>query len=179
VNTKLQNVAPFYEGWRLTNERLAQTIGALSSEQVGLRPAPHLWPIWATAAHLAGGRVYWLCHVLGEPGAETTPFTDPAGDGWEDDPDHPRDASELVFALESSWRIVEHCLDQWTPEMLQVEFQRERDGQKQFHTRQSVLMRLLTHDACHAGEISQTLGMHGLEEPDLWTGRGRTLPAQS
>jgi hypothetical protein len=36
-------------------------------------------------------------------------------------------------------------------------------------------MRLLTHDAYHAGEISQALGMHGLQEVDLWTGRHRIL----
>ena len=36
-------------------------------------------------------------------------------------------------------------------------------------------MRLLTHDGYHGGEISLTLGMHGLKEVDLWTGRGRFL----
>jgi len=55
--------------------------------------------------------------------------------------------------------------------MLHREFRRERDGRIQIITRQSVLMRLLTHDASHAGEISQTLGVHGLPEIDLWTGR--------
>jgi len=33
----------------------------------------------ATVGHTAAARVYWLCGVLGEPGAETTPFTDPNG----------------------------------------------------------------------------------------------------
>lgn len=143
----------------------------MSPEQLQVRPAPHLWPIWATAAHLALTRVYWLCVFLGEPGAERTPFTDSAREGWEDDLDHPRRPDELVFALESSWAIVARCLERWTPEMLDAEFERERDGRIQVHTRQSVLMRLITHDASHAGEISQTLGMHGLKELDLWTGR--------
>ncbi len=148
-----------------------ETLGALGPEQLEVRPAPHLWPIWATAAHMAGARVYWLCAVLGEPGAERTPFTDPSGEGWEDDLDHPRRPSELVLALESSWAIVADCLDRWTPAMLGDEFLRERDDKIQVHTRQSVLMRLITHDASHAGEISQTLGMHGFKELDLWTGR--------
>jgi uncharacterized damage-inducible protein DinB len=150
------------------------TIGGLSAEQLELRAAPHLWPIWATAAHLAATRVYWLCAVAGEPGAERTPFTDPSGEGWEDDLDHPREANELVFALESSWAIVAGCIERWTPEMLGGEFERERDGKIQVHTRQSLLMRLITHDASHAGEISQTLGMHGSHELDLWTGRAPT-----
>lgn len=131
-----------------------------------------MWPIWATAAHLGMARVYWLCDFLKESGAERTPFTNAANEGWEDDLDHPRRPDELVFALESSWAIVAGCLDRWTPEMLEAEFQRERDGKIQVLTRQSVLMRLITHDAFHAGEISQTLGMHGLaKELDLWTGR--------
>jgi uncharacterized damage-inducible protein DinB len=168
---KLENVAPFFDGWRFTNDRLVQRIGALSGGELDLKPAPDFWPIWATTAHVAGARVYWLCGFLEERGADRTPFPDPNGDGWEDDLSHPRQAPELVVALESSWRIVEQCLERWTPEMLQDEFRRERDGKIQILTRQSVLMRLLTHDASHVGEISQTLGVHGLAEIDLWTGR--------
>jgi uncharacterized damage-inducible protein DinB len=168
-------VVRFFEGWQLTNERLVTTIASLSLAQLELRPAPHLWPIWATTSHLAGARVYWLCSIFKEPGAATTPFTDPSGNGWEDEPDHPREAKELVFALESSWAIVQQCLERWTPEMLDHEVRRVRDGEIQVHTRQAVLMRLLTHDASHAGEIAQTLGMFGLPELDLWTGRAPTV----
>ena len=175
---KLGILAPFFEGWRFTNDRLVERIGALSSEELELKPAPDLWPIWATAAHVAGTRVYWLCAVFKERGAEHTPFTDPNGDGWEDDLTHPRGAAELVVALVSSWKIVDDCLERWTPEMLHDEFRRERDGEIQIHTRQSVLMRLLTHDASHAGEISQTLGVHGLAGVDLWTGRAPTVESR-
>jgi uncharacterized damage-inducible protein DinB len=177
VSNRPQSVAPCYEGWRFTNDRLIQTIGALSAEQLGLRAAPQLWPIWATTAHLAGTRVYWLCAVLREPGAEGTPFPDAAnGVGWEDDLTRPRRPAELIVALESTWRLVEGCLERWTLDMLQHEFRRERDGKIQIHTRQSVLMRLLTHDAEHCGEISATLGMNGLPGVDLWTGRAPTVP---
>ena len=48
------------------------------------------------------------------------------------------------------------------------EFAREIGGKTQRHTRQSVLMRMLSHDAFHTGEISLVLGMHGLNEIDLW-----------
>jgi uncharacterized damage-inducible protein DinB len=171
MDTTAQSVAPFYDGWQFTNQRLIERIGALSPDQLGLRASPHLWPIWAIAAHAAGVRVYWLCGVFKEPGAERTPFTDPNGEGWEDDLARPRRASELVSALESTWTIVEDCLDRWTPAMLQDEFRRERDGQVQIHTRQSVLMRLLTHDAYHCAEIGQTLGINRLPEVDIWTGR--------
>jgi hypothetical protein len=52
--------------------------------------------------------------------------------------------------------------------MLAEEFRRVRNDAVQIHTRQSVLMRLITHDAFHAGEISMILGVHGLPEIDLW-----------
>ena len=173
------NVAPFYDGWRLTDDRLIERIGALSPEQLALRASPDLWPIWAIAAHTAMVRVYWLCDVCKEPGAEHTPFTNAADEGWEDDLTHPRGPGELVRALESTWAIVEDCLNRWTLDMLQGEFRRVKNGEIQIHTRQSVLMRLLTHDAYHCAEIGQTLGMHGLPEVDIWTGRAQVLPARS
>jgi uncharacterized damage-inducible protein DinB len=173
--TQAKNVAPFYDGWRFAQERLVERIGELSAEQLQIAAAPHLWPIWAIAAHTAGVRPYWLCHIFKEPGAERTPFQDPSGEGWEDDPAHPREASELVHALQSTWTIVEDCLERWTPAMLQDEFRREMNGQIQIHTRQGVLMRLLTHDAYHIGEITQILGMHGLKEIYIWTSRVPTL----
>jgi hypothetical protein len=41
------------------------------------------------------------------------------------------------------------------------------------HTRQSVLMRMLTHDAFHSGEISLVLGSNGLGAIDPWIGLSR------
>ncbi len=179
MNSNGPNLVGFYDGWRLANDRLSEMIGSLTREQLALRPAPNLWPIWATTAHVAGMRVYWLCTILKEPGAERTPFDNLTGEGWEDDLTHPRDSSELTSALASTWQIVQRCLERWTPEMLQEEFRRERDGQIQIHSRQSVLMRMITHDGYHCGEISQTLGIHGMKELDIWTGRARLSVAST
>ena len=140
----------------------------MTVEQLAIRSAPDLDPIWATVGHAAGGRVYWLCGVFGESGAETTPFPDPEGPGWEDDLSVPRAAEELVVALESTWRIVEGCLNRWTMDMLSESFPREYAGQVQQHTRTSVLQRLFTHEAWHCGELSLTLGIHKLPQIDLW-----------
>ena len=168
---KDESIAGLYRLWAQYNNRLIEAIRPLSDEQVKLRMSPDHLPIWGIAAHTAGARVYWLCGVFKEKGAETTPFIDPAsGFGWEDAPDHPRTAAELVGALESSWRIVEGCLERWTIPMLNEEFVREFGGRKSVHTRQGVLMRMLTHDAFHSGEISQLLGAHKLGEIDLWRG---------
>jgi len=150
------------------HRRLRDVIGAMSAEQLAIRPSPDGWPIWATVAHTAGARVYWLCHIVGEPGAETTPFVDPSGFGWEDELDRPRDARELVAALDSTWRIVDGCLDRWTLDMLDDRILRQRDGEPEVHSRGSILQRIFSHEAYHCGELSQTLGIHGLPQIDLW-----------
>ena len=157
-----------YDMWPQYNRRLREVIGAMTDEQLAIRPSPDLWPIWASVGHTAGARVFWLCDIVGEPGAETTPLTDAANIGWEDDLDHPRSADELVLALDSTFRIIEGCLDRWTPDMLFDVIQREYDGTIQVHTRSSILQRLFTHEAYHCGELSQTLGIHGLPQIDLW-----------
>jgi uncharacterized damage-inducible protein DinB len=162
------SIRPFYDRWPQYNRRLTEIIRAMTGEQLAIRPAPDLWPIWATVGHTAAARVYWLCAVVGEPGAETTPWPDPTGDGWEDELDHPRTAAELVAALDTTWAIIERCLNDWTPEMLGREVERTYGDQRQVHSRASILQRLLTHEAYHCGELSQTLGIHGLPQIDLW-----------
>jgi uncharacterized damage-inducible protein DinB len=67
--------------------------------------------------------------------------------------------------------IIERILDTWTLDGLEVEFERTRGGIRQVHTRRSILLRCLSHDAFHSGEISQLLGVHGLPAIDLWAGR--------
>ena len=157
-----------YEMWPQYNRRLRDVIGAMSDEQLAIRPSADLWPIWATVGHTAGARVYWLCDVVGEPGAEETPFEAGAEEGWEDDLSRPRGSEELVEALDSTFRIIERCLDRWTPDMLGDEIRREYAGNTQVHTRSSILQRLITHEAYHCGELSQTLGIHGLPQIELW-----------
>lgn len=171
------SIAPLFKGWELLQGELTALVKRTTPEQLGWRASEVQWPIWASIGHLAACRVYWLCHVFNEPGADTTPFRTYGDDpGWEDDLSQPRGADELLWALESSWAIVESTLGSWTLPMLDKEFVRTRsDGIRQAHTRQSVLFRMLTHDAVHAGSISEVLGMHGLPELDLWSGLSREI----
>jgi uncharacterized damage-inducible protein DinB len=164
----LRTIRPAYEMWPQYNRRLRDVIGAMSDKHLAVRPAADRWPIWAIVGHTAGARTYWLCDVVGEPGIEATPFEPGAQEGWEDDLDHPRGADELVRALDSTFQIIEGCLDRWTPDMLGDVIRREYAGRTQVHTRSSILQRLLTHEAYHCGELSQTLGIHGLPQIDLW-----------
>ena len=157
----------FYDRWPQYNRRLMEAIGALTDEQLALRPSPEHWPVWALVGHVAGTRVYWLCTVLGEPGAEATPFTDPGGDGWEDDLDHPRTARELIGALETTYAVIDGVLERWTPDDLAVEFTRTRPSGTRSLSRQWVVWHLMEHDLHHGGEISLILGMHGVPALDL------------
>jgi uncharacterized damage-inducible protein DinB len=155
--------------WPQYNRRLRDRIAAMTDEELAIRPAPELLPIWAAIGHTAAMRVYWLCAVVGEPGIETTPFWDGTeAIDWADDLDHPRSADELAGALDATFAIVEGCLDRWTIDMLSDEIERDYGGKIQVHTRSSILQRLLTHEAWHEGELSQTLGIRGLEQLDLW-----------
>ncbi len=161
-------IRPFYDMWPQYNRRLRDVVAAMTDGELAVRPSPERWPIWATVGHTAGMRVYWLCDVIGEPGADTTPFTAGAETGWEDDLDHPHGADELAHALDTTWRLIERCLDAWTPEMLADEIHRAFRGERQIHTRGSIVQRLFSHDAYHCGELSQTLGIQQLPQIDLW-----------
>ncbi len=164
------SIAPFYADWRDYNRRMVEHLRGLSPEDLALRSSPSHdhWPIWAIAGHTVGARAYWLCHVFGEPGAEVTPFTDPFGFGWEDDLEHVRSAEELADAWTSTWTVVQGCLDRWTPAMLGEAVRREGRSGVQLHTRQSILLRLITHEAYHAGEIALIEGIHGRPQLDPW-----------
>jgi uncharacterized damage-inducible protein DinB len=162
--------ASIYPDWQQHAERLRDGVVNLRAEELAIRAGPEHAPIWALAAHVAGARLYWLAGVFGEPGADRTPWSHPlTDDGWEDDESHPRSGEELRWALDSTWDVIASCLQRWKIEDLGLTATRLRDdGMRQVHTRASILNRLLTHEAFHAGDISQLLGVHHLQAIDLW-----------
>lgn len=120
-----------------------------------------------------------VVRVLGEPGAETTPWPDSDGVGWEDDLGHPRTAAELVMALDTTWAVLDAVVDRWTPEMLDETIERRYGNQVTIHSRSSILQRLLTHEAYHCGDLSQTLGIEGLPQIDLWRADWTAAPLRN
>jgi uncharacterized damage-inducible protein DinB len=163
------SIRGFYDRWPQYNRRFVEAVAGLTAEQLAIPIGPDRWPLWAIVGHDAGGRNYWLCGILGEPGADRTPFPDPlAAEGWEDDLDHPRSADELVWALESTFAVVERVLDTWTPELLRETVERRYGERVQVHSRGSILQRVLTHDAWHAAQVSDALAGAGLDGIDLW-----------
>ena len=162
-------IRPAYPAWPLYNERLRDVLATMTVEQLALCPSPDRWPIWATAGHLACQRVFQLCDFAGEPGAETTPFTNAAFDcPGDDDLEHALDAEALVEALDSTFRIVERCLDSWTLDMLDEEIRRTWGTEERVHTRGWALQRAFSHDVYHCAELNEALGLAGLPQIDLW-----------
>lgn len=158
-----------FSTWADHNRALREAVVGLSAEQLGLRPSPERWPLWATIGHLACQRVFWLCDAAGEPGAETTPFPDA---GWncpgDDDLEHVLGPDELTAALDSTFRIVEARLDRWTLDMLAEEIRRPDWEPGWAHTRGAMLQRVFAHDVYHVAEVNEVLTRAGLPTIDLW-----------
>ncbi len=162
-------IRPAYSQWPAYNARLRDVVGAMTDEQLAIQPAPERWPLWATVGHAACQRVFWLCDFAGEPGAETTPYTNATFDcPGDDDLEHVLSAGALVAGLDATFRIVEACLDRWTLDMLEEELRRPAWGEEWVHTRGSVLQRVFSHDISHIAELNEALGIAGLTQVALW-----------
>ena len=104
----LGSIRPAYGTWPLVNQRLRAVVQSLTDEQLLLKPTPDRWPMWATVGHLACQRVFGLCDVAGEPGAETTPFSNAASNcPGDEDLEHVLSGEQLVTALDSTFALVE------------------------------------------------------------------------
>lgn len=158
-----------YASWPTYNQRLREVVGWLPDEQLAIRPGPDRWPIWATVGHLACQRVFWLCDFAGEPGADSTPFTNATYEcPGDEDLETVLDSVALVEALDTTFRIVERCLDTWSIESLSETIRRDDFGEGWVHTRGWVVQRVFAHDVWHCGQLAQTLGIAGLPKPDVW-----------
>ena len=162
-------IRPAYSKWPEYNRRLRDVVAAMTDGQLAMRPSPERWPLWATVGHTACQRVFWLCDFAGEPGAETTPFTD-AGHNCpgDDDLEHVLSAGALADALDSTFRIVEGCLDRWTLDMLDEQLRRPEWDDSWVHTRGAVIQRVFSHDFYDSAELNASLGKAGLPLIDFW-----------
>jgi uncharacterized damage-inducible protein DinB len=155
-------LAAFSTEWEAYQGQLITALAPLSAEQLDLRAAPSLRSIGEVAAHVVGARTRWLRRFLSEGGPE---FDDIMT--W-DRPGMPaRTAAELVSGLQASWGLLQSALDRWTEADLAEEVERTREGETVRLSRRWVIWHLIEHDLHHGGEISFSLGMHGLPAPDL------------
>ena len=164
-----QTIRPAYSKWPDYNRALSDAVAKLSDEQLARRPSPERWPAWATVGHAACQRVFWLCDFAGEPGADTTPFTNAAYNcPGDDDLDHVLNADQLVHALDTTFRIVEGCLGRWTLDMLGEELRRPEWRGFGVYTRGSVIQRVFAHDVYHCAELNEALTVAGVPLIDFW-----------
>jgi hypothetical protein len=162
-------IRPAYSKWPDYNRALRDVVQGLTAEQLAIQPSPDRWPLWATVGHLACQRVFWLCDFTGEPGRETTRFTNAVYNcPGDDDLENVLSPSDLVEALDATFRIVEHCLDTWTLEMLDEVLRRPEWDASWVKPRGSVLQRVFAHDISHASELNEALGREGLKQVDFW-----------
>lgn len=156
------SLVTFYKGWDVYQQHLIKAIAPLSADQLALRAAPHLRSIGEIATHIIGARTRWFYNLMGEGGEDIASLTK-----WDRRGMPVRTAAELVEAFKTSWQLVESCLTRWKPADLEHTYTDSDDGEPETFTRQWVIWHLVEHDLHHGGEISLTLGMYGLEAPDL------------
>jgi len=156
----------FYRGWKLYQGQLIAALAPLDQAQLDLQAAPHLWSVRMLACHVIAARSWWFFSWMGEGSPEFGEMTK-----WdEDEALATRPASEIIRGLEESWAVIKAGLDRWTPEDLRQEFMRpvpNAEGKRPIRTRQYIVWHLVEHDLHHGGEISFSLGMHGLPGVDL------------
>ena len=158
-----------FSNWQRYNLAFREAVAGLSEEQLEIRPEPERWPLWATVGHAACQRVFWLCVFAGEPGAETTRFTNSAFDcPGDDDLEHVLSADELAEALDATFAIVKGCLDRWTLDILDEVIRHPDWGPRWEYTRGSVVQRVFAHDITHIQELNEAFDRNGLPLVDLW-----------
>lgn len=155
-------LATFYSMWREYFGHIREAIAPLTAEQAALRAAPGQRTIGELVAHVITGRVYWLGEFIGETDDDST-----ALHIWDDPGELTTNVPELLNGLDRSWQFVERRLARWTPADMQQTFPHEWRGDHYDLSRSWVVWNALKHDLHHGGEISLTLGIHGLQAPDI------------
>jgi hypothetical protein len=171
-------IRPAFSVWPEYNRKLRDVVATLTDEQLSLRPSPERWPIWATIGHVACQRVFGLCDFAGAPGADTTPFPN-AGFNCpgDDDLETVYNAEELVAALDSTFAIVENCLDTWTLDSLDEVIDRSADWAPNWvRSRGKIIQGCFAHDVHHIGELNEDMGREALPQVDIWEGAPDVVP---
>lgn len=146
-----------YEGWHAFQAAVCRALLPLTAEQLSLRAAPELRSVGEIAVHMIGARARWFISLIGPDRGEF-----PALARWDHPDAPPRSAAELVHGLEATWQGMHGAIARWTPEEWQATEPGEDETEPEVITRPWIIWHLMEHDVHHGGEISLTLGVHGL-----------------
>jgi uncharacterized damage-inducible protein DinB len=155
-------LSTIYAGWQTYQTLLITALKPLSPEQLALRATSGLRSIGEIATHMIGARARWFYQLMGEGGEEFAALST-----WDRQGMPTRSATELIQGLETTWQGMQAAIARWTVADWQQTYPGEDPSEPATITRQWVIWHLIEHDLHHGGEISLTLGMHGLSAPDL------------
>jgi uncharacterized damage-inducible protein DinB len=163
---KPRSVAEFYRGWDVYQQQLVTVFAPLETAHLQLQAAPRLWSIGMLGNHIVATRASWFHFWMKEGGEEFAELAD-----WDEgEAMAERSAAEIVRGLETTWHLIQSALSGWTPADLEKQFQRpvpNDAGKRPRHNRQWIIWHVLEHDLHHGGEVSFSLGIHGLAGIDL------------
>jgi uncharacterized damage-inducible protein DinB len=155
-------VPGLFEGWKNYQDLLVAALKPLTAEQLALRPAGRLRAVGQAATHVVGARARWFNLLMGEGGEAFEKMG-----RWDRRGARPRTAAELVQGFEDTWDGMQAAIARWSPGDWQQTWPGEPPDEPETITRAWVIWHLIEHDLHHGGEISLTLGIHGLRAPSL------------
>jgi uncharacterized damage-inducible protein DinB len=155
-------IQSIFEGWHAYQQVLTKVIAPLDPSQLALFAAPNLRSVGEITAHIVGARSRWFYLLMGEGGDLLKTFGK-----WDRRGAMSRSAEELVSRLEATWIGRHDAIARWTPEDWVKTWPGEDDSEPEVISRQWVIWHLIEHDLHHGGEISITLGAHGVPALDL------------
>nr|BBH87039.1 hypothetical protein KTC_17900 [Thermosporothrix sp. COM3] len=148
--------------WKEYQEHVKEALSSLNAEQLALRAAPHLRSVGENAMHIIGVRIGWFTQTLGEEFSEEMgAYLKRNGDALQQG-EPVLTAAELAHGFDLTWQLIANCLARWSPLDMQQTFPDEWDGKQVYLSRAWVVGHVMEHDIHHGGEISFTLGMHGI-----------------
>jgi uncharacterized damage-inducible protein DinB len=151
-----------YENWQGYNKKLQNCLSLLTSEQLLLQPAPHMWSLGQIVQHIISVRAGWFSGTLQDANKVMSEYM---LWGQRDSPE--RNAVEMVRGLAETWAFIETRLQRWTPADCARTFPDEWEGQTYQVSRSWVIYHVLEHDLHHGSEVSLVLGTNGLQPLDI------------
>ena len=154
-NTPL--IPAIFQGWQTYQEVVVEALRPLNEAQLSLRAAPRLRSVDQIARHIIGARARWFYVLMGEGGQAFKLMGK-----WDRRGGRARNSEELILGLERTWQGMQAAISSWSPQDWQQTWPGEDQTEPEVITRGWVIWHLIEHDLHHGGEISLTLGVHGI-----------------